>query len=59
MLFNLAFNKNNFSLNDVREWMLEEFEKDYNDLSDMTKKYFNERYEMIKSVVINNDNNFI
>lgn len=39
--------------------MLEEFEKDYNDLSDMTKKYFNERYEMIKSVVVNNDNNFI
>lgn len=59
MLFNLAFNKNNVSLNDVREWMLEEFEKDYNDLSDMTKKYFNERYEMIKSVVVNNDNNFI
>ncbi len=55
MLFNSAFNRNNVSLNDIRQWMLEVFEKDYNDLSDRTKEYFSEKYEMIKAIVINDE----
>lgn len=52
MLFHSAFNRNNVSLNDVRQWMLEGFEKDYSDLSDKTKENFKEKYEMIKTIVI-------
>lgn len=55
MLFNPAFNRNNVSLNDIRQWMLESFEKDYNDLSDRKKEYFSEKYEMIKAIVINDE----
>ena len=55
MLFNLAFNRNNVCLNDVRQWMLEAFEKDYSDLSDRTKEYFKDKYEIIKSVVVNDE----
>lgn len=55
MLFNLAFNRNNVNLNDVRQWMLDAFEKDYSDLSDRTKEYFKEKYEIIKSVVVNDE----
>lgn len=55
MLFNNAFNRNNVSLNDVRQLMLETFEKDYSDLSDRTKKLFKDKYETIKRIVINNE----
>ncbi len=55
MLFNSAFNRNHVSLNDVRQWMLAVFEKDYSDLSDRTKGLFRERYELIKAIVINGD----
>ena len=55
MLFNSAFNRNHVSLNDVRQWMLAVFEKDYSDLSDRTKELFRERYELIKAIVINGD----
>ena len=48
MLFNSAFNRNNLSLNEVREWMLKQFEKDFNDLSDRTKENFKEKYNLIK-----------
>ena len=54
MLFNSAFNRNGVKLNEVREWMEEVFEKDYNDLSNQTKEIFNDRYKIIKSVVISN-----
>ena len=53
MLFNYAFNINNVNLNNVREWLKKEFEKDYNDLSDKTKEFFNEKYNLIKDIVIN------
>lgn len=53
MLFNSAFNRNNLSLNEVREWLLEQLEKDYNDLSDRTKENFKEKYNLIKELVIN------
>lgn len=52
MLFNSAYNRNNVSLHKVRNWMKEVFEKDYNDLSDRTKVYFKERYEVICEVVL-------
>ena len=55
MLFNSAFNRNNVSLNDVRQWMLEAFEKDYSDLSDKTKDFFSDKYELIKSIVIDDE----
>ena len=53
MLFNSAFNRNKLNLNEVREWMENVFEKDYNDLSDKTKEIFKEKYNLIKEVVIN------
>ena len=39
MLFNSAFVRNKINLNEVREWMKNTFEKDYNDLSEKQKKY--------------------
>ena len=52
MLFNSAFIRNNVSLNDVRKWMKECFEKDYNDLSEKTKKEFEKKYKLICSIVL-------
>lgn len=52
MLFNLAFNRNNLKLNEVRKWIKECFEKDYNDLSDNTRKLFKPRYKEIYEIVL-------
>lgn len=52
MLFNIAFNKYNISLNEVRIWMKECFENDYNDLSDRTKQVFKEKYNEICKIVL-------
>ncbi len=52
MLFNSAYNRNNVNLNEVREWMKNAFEKDYNDLSDRTKELFKDRYELICEIVL-------
>lgn len=52
MLFNSAFNRNNIKLNEVRKWMKECFEKDYNDLSDKTKELFNDKYKLICEIVL-------
>ena len=52
MLFNSAFNRNNIKLNEVRNWMKEVFEKDYNDLSDKTKEIFKEKYKLICEIVL-------
>lgn len=52
MLFNSAFNRSNVSLNEVRAWMREVFEKDYNDLSDKTKEKFKEKYNLICQIVL-------
>ena len=52
MLFRIAFVRNNIELNDIKKWLEEAFEKDYNDLSDKTKETFRNRYELIKDVVI-------
>lgn len=52
MLFNSAFNRNEVSLNEIRGWMANVFEKDYNDLSDKTKELFKDRYELIWEIVL-------
>ena len=52
MLFNLAYNRYNINLNEVREWMRDAFEKDYNDLSEKTKESFKERYALICKTVL-------
>ena len=52
MIFNTALVRNKVPLSEVREWMKESFEKDYNDLSEDTKKVFKERYDIIKLIVL-------
>ena len=52
MLFNAAFNRDGVSLNEVRNWMRDFFEHDYNDLSERTKEAFRDRYNTIKHVVL-------
>lgn len=52
MLFNSAFVRNNVSLNEIRDWMKEAFEKDYNDLSEKTKETFKARYQQISEIVL-------
>ena len=52
MLFNSAFTRNNIPLNEIRKWMKECFEKDYNDLSDRTKETFKEQYQEICKIVL-------
>ena len=51
MLFDSAFNLDKVRLYDVRKWMRDAFEKDYNDLSDRTKENFKSKYEMICEVI--------
>jgi len=52
MLFNSAFNRNHLLLDEVRSWIKECFEKDYDDLSDKTKEEFREKYKNICDVVL-------
>lgn len=54
MLFNSAFNRNKVNLNEVRDWMKNVFEKDYNDLSDKTKDLFKNQYKQICDIVLKN-----
>ena len=56
MLFNSGFNKNNKTLEDIREWLKECFENDYNDLSDKTKEIFKDRYNIILDIVLGENN---
>ncbi|MBQ3408583.1 MAG: HD domain-containing protein [Clostridia bacterium] len=55
MLFNSAYNRNNINLNEVRDWLKEGFEKDYNDLSDRTKESFKEQYKLICKIVLGDE----
>ena len=52
MLFNSAYKRHNKTLNNVREFLRECFEKDYNDLSDMTKNIFKDKYMTICDIVL-------
>lgn len=52
MLFNSAINRNKLSLNEIRNWIDEAFQKDFNDLSDRCRNDFYEKYNMIRDVVL-------
>jgi uncharacterized protein len=52
MLFNSAYNRSKVNLSEAKEWVKNCFEKDFNDLSDDTKKLFKEKYENIYEIVI-------
>ncbi len=52
MLFNSAFVRNKVNLSEIREWMKNTFEKDYNDLSERTKEVFKEKYNQICEIVL-------
>ncbi len=52
MLFNSAFNRNNLNLNEAKLWIKNCFKKDYDELSDKTKKMFKNRYNNILNVVL-------
>lgn len=56
MLFNSGFNRSNKTLDNIREWLKECFEKDYNDLSDKTKETFKDRYNIIIDIVLGEKN---
>jgi len=52
MLFYSGYIRFNVSINDMKDWMKNSFEKDYNDLSDRTKEVFKDRYKEILDIVI-------
>lgn len=54
MLFNSAFVRNKVNLSEIRDWMKNTFEKDYNDLSERTKEIFKEKYNQICEIVLKN-----
>lgn len=53
MLFYSAFVKNKISLNNVKDWLKEAFDKDYNDLSDRTKEKYKDKYKTICEIILN------
>lgn len=55
MLFDAAYNLHGMvGIENVRKFMRETFEKDFDDLSEQTKKEFEPRYETICNVVLGN-----
>ena len=52
MVFDILFNVRGMQLAEGREELEKYIEKDYNDLSDRTKKVFKDRYEVIKDVLM-------
>ena len=52
MLFNSAFVRNKVNLSEIRNWMKNTFEKDYNDLSERTKECFKEKYNQICEIIL-------
>ena len=52
MLFNSAFNRNKLSLNEIRSWIDEVFQKDFNDLSDRCRNDYYEKYNLIRDVIL-------
>jgi len=51
MLFNSAYTRNQVGVSEIREWMKKYFEKDYQDLSERTRKNFQEQYHTICRVI--------
>ena len=52
MLFNSAINRNKLSLNEIRSWIDEVFQKDFNDLSDRCRNDYYEKYNLIRDVIL-------
>ena len=52
MLFNSAFTRYNVPLSEIRDWLKDVFEKEYNDLSDRTKERFKDRYKQISEIIV-------
>ena len=52
MLFNSAFIRNKVNFSEIRNWMKNIFEKEYNDLSEKTKEIFKERYKQICEIIL-------
>ncbi len=47
MLFRFAFKDNNTTLEEAREWMRKALIKDYNDLSDLTKLWYKNKFDLL------------
>ena len=53
MIFSIAYKQeDNKNLANLKEWLKKYFKKDFDDLSDLTKKEFKERYKLICQVVL-------
>lgn len=52
LLFDVMYTLRHLELADVRKQLKDYIEKDFNDLSDITRDSFKERYEKIKDVII-------
>lgn len=52
MLFHSAFTRRGVPLNEIKEYMKKAFQKDFNDLSEHTKKEFKGRYQIICKIVL-------
>lgn len=55
MLFKSAFLRNNISTKDIRNWMRDCFEKDYNDLSEQTQETFKDEYKEICKKILDEE----
>lgn len=52
MLFHSAYTRKGVSLGEIRSYMREVFQKDFNDLSEHTKKDFKKDYQLICKIVL-------
>ena len=52
MLFHSAYIRNHVELGEINNWMKNALEKDYNDLSDRTKKEIKDRYKSMMEIII-------
>ena len=48
----MKFELNTIKLSEIRDWMKNTFEKDYNDLSEKTKECFKEKYNQICEIIL-------
>ena len=55
MLFNSAFIRNKLNLSEVKAWLKETFEKDFNDLSPKTQEMFARKYHEICNIILNEE----
>ena len=53
LVFDFALVRNKISLNNVKDWLKDYLEKDYNDLSDKTKEKYKDKYKTICEIILN------